>query len=247
MIWLDGALHPAAQARIDPADRGLLLGDGLFETIRAEQGRARRLEAHLARLRTGATLLGLPPPPADGMLDDAITALLAANGLGDAAVRLTWTAGTGPRGLLRPANGRGTLLITAAPLPPPPGPARLVVARCTRRNEHSPLSRVKSLNYLDGILARREAAQRGADDALLLNTAGRVAEASAANLFLRLDCDWVTPPVAEGALPGTMRAALIEAWGAREQPVRLADLDRADALVLTSALGIREVAGPVVP
>lgn len=243
ILWLDGCLLPAGEARVDPGDRGLLLGDGLFETICVRGGRALRLEAHFARLRTGAGLLGLPVPAGDDALADALEQVVRANGLADAAVRLTLTAGPGPRGLPRPVPPRPTLLLTAGPLPPPPPPARLLVARSTRRNEHSPLSRVKSLNYLDSILARREAAAAGADDAVLLNTAGRVAEASAANLFLRLDCGWVTPPVSEGALPGTMRAVLAEAWDAAERPVTVADLHRADAIVLTTALGVREVAG----
>lgn len=241
VIWLGQGLVEHAAARIDPADRGLLLGDGIFETLRMEDGAVQRLDAHLARLRQGAEAIGLPVPLGDDALALALEAVAGANGMADCALRLTLTGGTGPRGLLRAEPASPTLLITAAALPPEPRPAVLAVAGCTRRNEHSPLSRIKSLNYLDGILARREAMALGADDAVLLNTQGRVAEASAANIFLMLDCGWVTPPVEEGALPGTMRAALIQAWNAAERPVTVADLHRADALVLTSALGLRQV------
>ncbi|HYE50045.1 MAG TPA: aminotransferase class IV [Azospirillaceae bacterium] len=241
VLWLDGALVPAADARIDPADRGLLLGDGLFETMRVEAGAPLRLEAHLRRLREGARLLGLPVPRTDEALADAVAAVVRANGLADAAVRLTLTAGAGPRGLLRPDPCRPTLMLAAAPLPPPPGPARLVIAAVTRRNEHSPLSRVKSLNYLDGVLAREEAKARGADDAVLLNTAGRVAEATAANLFAVVDGTLVTPPLSDGVLPGTMRAEIIRTRGAVERSLDVADLRRATEVFLTSALSIRQV------
>ncbi len=240
LVWLDGALVPAAVARIDPTDRGFTLGDGLFETIAVRDGRGQRLEAHFARLRSGADVIGLPVPLSDDALADAVASVAADNGLGDAAVRLTLTAGPGPRGLPRPDPARPTVLMTAGPLPPPLPPARLIVARGTCRNERSPLSRIKSTNYLDSILARREAEAAGADDAVMLNTAGRVAEATAANIFLQLDCGWVTPPVEEGALPGVMRAAMIEAWAAAERPVTVDDLGRADAIMLTTALGLRE-------
>lgn len=240
VVWLDGALCPAAEARVDPADRGFTLGDGLFETIAVRDGAGLRLAAHFARLRTGADLLGLPVTLSDDALAEAVTATAAGNGLRDAAVRLTLSAGAGPRGLPRPDPVRPTLLLTAAPLPPQQPAARLIVARGTCRNERSPLSRIKSMNYLDSILARREAAAAGADDAVMLNTQGRVAEATAANLFLQLDCGWVTPPVEEGALPGVMRAAMIVAWEAAERPVTVDDLRRADSIMLTTALGLRE-------
>lgn len=240
-LWLNGVLLPEEEARIAPADRGLLLGDGLFETLRVAAGRPLRLDRHLARLRAGAAVLGLPVPLDDAGLAAAMAALLERRGLTDASLRLTLTRGPGPRGLLPPAEPTPTLLITAAPLPPPLPPARVVVARDTRRNEHSPLARIKSLSYLDGVLARQEAARRGADDALLLNTAGRLAEASAANLFLVLDGALVTPPVSEGALPGVMRAAVLDAVAVVERPVAADELSRADEVFLTSSLGVRPV------
>ena len=128
-------------------------------------------------------------------------------------------------------------------LPPALPPARAIVARSTRRNEHSPLSRIKSLNYLDSILARQEAARCGADEAILLNTSGFVAEASAGNLFVRLDGAWLTPPVADGALPGIARARILEAKLGAECRITVEALHRADAAVISSSLGIRPLAG----
>ena len=245
LLWLNGALLPASEARIDPADRGLLLGDGLFETIAVEAGAPLRLEAHFRRLREGAGILGLDVPATDQTLAGAVTAVARENGLADAAVRLTLTAGSGPRGLLRPQPGRPTLMLTAAPLPAPLPPARVIVATVTRRNEHSPLSRVKSLNYLDGVLAREEARARGADDAILLNTAGFVAEATAANLFAVIDGELVTPPVSDGVLPGVRRAEIIAERGAVERSLTVAELERATEMFLTTALAVRAVSAIV--
>ncbi|MQP65152.1 2-keto-4-methylthiobutyrate aminotransferase [Niveispirillum sp. SYP-B3756] len=240
-IWLNGEFLPADKPALLASDRGLTLGDGLFETIAVKAGAPLRLEAHFQRLRSGADFLGLSVPLADNVLADAVAGIAGANGLPDAAVRLTLTAGPAPRGLPRSATLAPTLLLTVGPLPGDLPPARLIIATRTCRNEHSPLSRLKTLNYLDSIVARNEAQARGADDAILLNSRGQVAEASAANLFVRLDGHWLTPPVTDGALPGTMRAALLKAWGAGERSLLPVDLDRAEEMVLTTALGIRPV------
>ncbi|WP_298284075.1 aminotransferase class IV [Acidocella sp.] len=240
-LWLNGALMDAAAARIDPADRGLLLGDGLFETMAAHAGAVPELARHYQRLCAGAALLRLAVPVGRDELARAARALLEANHLNSAALRLTLTRGPGPRGLLPPADGTPTLLLTAAPLPPNSGPARLVTSTI-RRDETSPLCRVKSLNYLPSVLARLEAVERGADDAVMLNLAGRVAETSAATLFVKLAGNWLTPPVADGALPGVCRAALLEAGRVREAALTPEALARAEAICLGNALSLRGVA-----
>ncbi len=237
-VWLNGALVPTDAARIAPGDRGFTLGDGLFETLAARGGSITRLPAHLARLAAGAQVLGLEVPAFD--LTTIAAALLQAHQLDDGILRLTLTRGEGVRGVLPPPHPIPTLLVTLAPIAAPAAPARLVVAQGTRRNEHSPLSRIKSLNYLDNILARQEAHRRGADDALLLNTQGRIAESTIANVFLVCDGDLVTPPLSDGALPGVMRAEVL-ARGAREAPVMPEDLEAADEIFLTSSLGLRSV------
>jgi branched-chain amino acid aminotransferase len=239
-VWLNGRLIAADSARIDPADRGFTLGDGLFETIRVAAGRAPHLRRHLARLADGARLLAMPPPPGEPEIDAAVLAVLAADGIADGQLRITLTRGPAPRGVLPPAEPAPTLLITAGPALPPQ-PARIVLATATRRNEHSPLCRIKSLNYLDNIIARQEAAGRGADDALLLNTAGRIAESTMSNLFLLLDGELVTPPVRDGALPGIARGLLLDRAGAAERAISVEDLGRAEALLLSNSLGLRPV------
>lgn len=245
MLWLNGRLVPAAEARIDPSDRGFLLGDGLFETMRAMGGRIPLLARHLARLRAGAATLRLPVPFTDEALADAATALLRVTGLADAALRLTLTRGPGPRGLLPPAEPAPTVLLAAFPLPSPPPPARAAIVAVTRRNEHSPLSRLKALGYLGNLLALRAAREAGAEEAILLNTADRLACAATANLFLIEGDTLLTPPPAEGVLPGITRAIVIgqaARLGVRclETALPPERLRRADGAFLTSSLaGIR--------
>jgi branched-chain amino acid aminotransferase len=238
MLWLNDRLVAPEAARIDPADRGLLLGDGLFETLAVADGAPCHPARHLARLAAGCALLRLPVP---ARAEEAIAAVLAATGLAEGSLRLTWTRGPGPRGVLPPAPPRPTLLVTATPGAAPAGPVRLITATVTRRNEQSPLCRVKHLNYLDNILARQEAAAAGADDALLLNTAGDVAETTVANIVLRIGGRWLTPAAGSGCLPGTRRAILLEDGRAEESRLTPADLRHAEAACVTNATGIRPV------
>jgi len=239
-VYLNGDMAAADGALVRADDRGLTLGDGLFETLRVRGGDVLRRDAHLARLRAGMGVLSLDGAPGDADLARALDETAAANEIQDGVLRLTLTRGPGRRGVLPPDDPRPTVLITAAALPgADPAPQRAVIARVTRRNEHSPLSQCKCLNYLDNILARQEAETGGADEALLLNTAGRLAEASAANLFLVLDGALVTPPLADGALPGVMRADVIAQAGGRERSLAPDDLGRASEAFLTNSLGIR--------
>lgn len=226
-------------------DRGLLLGDGLFETVLWEGGRLRRWPDHVARLTAGCATLGLPVPDL-ARLEASAREAVASVGLAAerAAVRLTWTAGDGRRGLDRPETPAPRLLAGAAAAPVVHKPARLVVSSL-RRNEGSPTSRVKSLAYLDNVLARAEARAAGADEAVLLNTRGELACAAAANLF------WIeggvlhTPALECGVLAGVTRAAVIRAAGrlgvaVREVRAARDALDRADAVFLTNSLvGLR--------
>lgn len=233
---------------IPPDDRGFTLGDGLFETLLAEDGRLDRLEAHLDRLSDGCAALGLPSP------DRAEAArlmrrALAEAGLEDrrAAVRLTLTAGSGGRGLDRPAELQPRLVATAAPAPRSHAPLRLATAAGVRRNADSPASRLKTLAYLDNVLARREARARGADEALMLNTRGEAACAAAANLFWIAGERLFTPALECGVLAGVMRAAVLGAarslgLEACEQIAPGEALAAVDAVFLTNSLiGVRPV------
>jgi branched-chain amino acid aminotransferase len=256
-VYLDGTLVDEGAARIAPDDRGFLLGDGLFETLRARGGSFFRPRAHLDRLAASAERLGIPLPEDIDVLERALSATLAANRLeaADAVVRLTLTRGAGPRGVLPPDKPTPTLLIAAYPLEAPPGapgpapgtPATLHTVNEIRRNERSPLATLKSLNYLDGVLARSAAHGAGADEALLLNTKGRIAEASAANFFLVENGDLATPPPSEGVLPGITRAVVLEladelGLPVREEPLEPGRIETAAEGFLTNAvIGLRPV------
>jgi branched-chain amino acid aminotransferase len=239
-IHLNGRLLDASEARIDPADRGLLLADGLFETLRAYGGHAFCLDAHLARLAAGAMLLGLAAPPV-AETAAAVQETLMANALTEATIRITLTRGAGPRGLLPPAEMTPTLMIAAHPLPPALPRTMSASLASIRRNEHSPLAQLKSLAYLDNILALREAAAAGWEEAILLNTAGRIAGGSRSNLFLVLDGVVTTPPPSEGVLPGIARQTVLdlaarEGLPAREAALNLADPMRASEAFVTNSL-----------
>ena len=202
---------PPLGARIDPRDRGLLLGDGLFETMLARGGRIAFLEAHAARLAAGCGVLGIPRPPSARRLASSCGALLKANGLMKSprvALRVTLTRGPGARGLPPPKTPATTLLISASAIPTPP-PAQSVILATPRRNEFSPVSRLKALGYLDNFLARQEARSRGADEALLLDTSGHLSCASVANVFLWEKDRLVTPADECGIFPGVTRAVVL--------------------------------------
>lgn len=239
-LSLNGELLDADAARIAPDDRGFTLGDGLFETIAVKKAAPKRLAAHLARLREGAKIVGIPVPYTDAKIAELVAAVIGANAMTGGALRVTLTRGPGARGVAPPEAPRPTFLITSGPLPPD-DPVSLVVASAVRRDETSPLSRVKNLGYLPSILARKEAAEAGADDAVLLNTLGRVAETTVANIFCLIGGGLVTPPVSEGALPGVMRAEVIKLARAEERPIEVADLEASSEIFVSNALGIRPV------
>jgi branched-chain amino acid aminotransferase len=238
VLWLNDGLVPADRARIDPADRGLTLGDGLFETMRVAGGRIAHLGRHLDRLRQGADLLMFPAPDLD-TIEDALRQVVWHNALAEGALRLTLTRGIGPRGLLPPAGPLPTLLIVPHPPSPDPGPVRLVVSTRVRRDAQAVLSRVKSLNYLPNILARLEAEQQGAGDALLLNAAGQVAESTVSTVLVHRRGRLVTPPVGDGALPGIARAVLLAAGMVDEASLTPDDVRGADGVVLVNSLSAR--------
>jgi len=223
-------------------DRGFLLGDGLFETVLFKAGRPVLWEAHMARLTRGCLAIDLPPPDA-GRLEAEARRAVADRRLGAAraAVRLTWTAGSGGRGLGRPEPPTPRLIASAAASPRPETPATVVVSTI-RRNARSPSARLKSLNYLDNVMARREAERAGADEALMLNTAGHAASATAANLFWIAGGRLYTPSLACGVLDGVIRAQVIAAAPVEEVRANLDAVLKAEAAFLTNSLvGIRTI------
>ena len=229
-------------------DRGLLLGDGLFETLLARDGELVDFEPHVARLAAGCEVVGLPAPDTE-VLRRAAEAALAERGLqsGRAAVRLTWTAGSGGRGVERADPPQPRLVVQAFPAPEWREPARLVTAT-VRRNEGSPASRLKTLSYMDSVLARREALAAGAEEAVMLNNRGEVACATVANLFWFEGERLMTPALSCGVLDGTMRRRVMSAATGLglevvEAAVQGESLAELGGLFLTNSLiGLRPVA-----
>ncbi|WP_132252817.1 aminotransferase class IV [Methylobacterium segetis] len=239
MLWLDGRLTEGPTP-FDLADRGLTLGDGVFDTALALNGRVVFAEAHRSRLAASAAALGFGLDPE--RIGQAMTALAAAAGEGALAIRTTATRGSGPRGLKPPAEPRPTLFASAAALGPGLffAPLRLRPTEIAR-NETSPASRLKTLGYLDAVLAAGEAAAHGFDEALFCNTRGRVACAGTGNLFALFGDRLVTPPLADGVLAGIVRSELQQlAPGLglvpEERSLTLPELMGADSVFLTNSL-----------
>lgn len=228
-------------------DRGFLLGDGLFETVLFKAGKPVLWDAHVERLGRGCAALGLPMPDGRRLRTEADRAIADRRlGSARAAVRLTWTAGSGGRGLGRPEPPSPRLVVSAAASPRPESPAAVVVST-VRRNARSPSARLKTLAYVDNVLARREAEAAGADEALLLNTAGHMACATAANLFWITEGRLYTPSLSCGVLDGIMRAQVLAAAPVEEVRANLDIVLKAEAAFLTNSLigvrGIKVMAG----
>jgi branched-chain amino acid aminotransferase group I len=256
IVYLNGQLIPRAEARLSPFDHGFLYGYGLFETMRAYDGRIFRLDRHLARLRASARILGLADNVlallnrADGResLESACVATLEANRLTNARLRLTISPGEGDPTPEAASFTGPTVLVTAQPLVPLPQERYEQGFRATlaslRRNSQSPLSRLKATCYLESILARREARAAGYDEAMLLNEKGYLAEGSMSNVFVVNQGELITPWLDSGVLPGVTREAVLEiasTSGIRttEREVQLQELTEAgEAFVTNSVLEI---------
>jgi branched-chain amino acid aminotransferase len=245
MIWLNGRLVAREQAHIDPADRGLLLGDGLFETLRAYRGHVFKLEDHLRRMTDGAAELGIPLPLDPPGIAEAVHETIDANQLStaDAAIRVTLTRGPGQRGLLPPKDPRPTLIVSAAAYSPPPGGDGFIAITATRarRNEKSVTTRIKSLCYLDNVIAQFEAHAAGADEAVMLNSRDAIACGGRSNLFAVIDGSLRTPAIEEGALPGITRHAVLmlckaEGIEVADGAMARAELLAASEIFLTNSL-----------
>ncbi|MCJ2054260.1 aminotransferase class IV [Methylobacterium sp. J-070] len=240
MLWRDGRVVPGTAAPLDHTDRGLTLGDGLFDTALALGGRVAFEDAHIARLVASAETLGIPAEPE--RIRDAMRALAGTGDGARLAIRTTLTRGSGPRGLRPPEDPRPTLFATAAPSARSAAFASLRLwPTAIARNDTSPAARLKTLGYLDAVLAAREAAAAGFDEALFRNTRGRVACAGTGNLFALFGQTLVTPPGEDGVLAGIVRGEILRlapgcGLRAEERSLSLPDLMGAEAVFLTNSL-----------
>ncbi len=234
-VWIDGAIVDADAARISVLDHGLLYGDGIFEGMRVYSGQVFRLPDHLRRFETGARAIGLELPGDTDFVAQVVLETACAFGQSEAYIRLIATRGRGALGV-DPTTCHDPQLIcivTSIALYPEEKLSRgidLVTASLRRPSADAVDPAIKSLNYLNSVLAKREARLRGADEALILNRAGMVAEASVANVFAVRDGTLATPQVSDGALPGITRASVIEIAGDLGLPVSERTLGRFDLL-----------------
>jgi branched-chain amino acid aminotransferase len=234
-VWIEGRIVDGAEARIPVTDHGLLYGDGVFEGIRLAGGRVFRLDAHLARLRHSARAIGLELPGGTEAIRRIVLDTARAFGRADGYVRLLVTRGDGAMGVdpTRCPSPRVVCIATEIELYPEAKLASGIdmVTVSVRRPGADVLDpRVKSLNYLNSVLAKREARLRGADEALILNGAGMVAEAAVANVFVFRRGRLATPPASDGALEGVTRDTVIDLAGSLGLPAEERTLTRMDLI-----------------
>ena len=241
IVWVDGELVALGDARISPLDRGLVVGDGVFETMRVYGGVPFAWRRHLERLAYSAAGLGLALPD-PGVLRAAADAVLDANDLAEARVRLTVTAGESPPGSSR-SGSEPTAFIVAVPVELPPPTTRVAIVPWTR-NERSATAGLKTISYAANVRALAYAHERGCGEAIFANTSGNVCEATGSNVIVVVDGGALTPPASAGCLLGVTRGLLLELAAscgieAREHDVAMATLADASEVILTST--IREV------
>ena len=227
-IYLDGLIVDEADAKVSVFDHGLLYGDGVFEGIRFYNHRVFRLEEHIRRLYDSAKSILLTIPLTPQEMIAATCATIRANGLVDGYIRLVITRGVGPMGLSPYKCPKASVIIIVDTISLYSEEAYangLTMATCSsRRPSHDILSpQVKSLNYLNNVMAKVEALQAGAEEGLILNDLGLVAECTGDNVFVFRDGFITTPPITAGALPGITRAAVIDI--AKELGIPLAERD----------------------
>ncbi|RNG26263.1 aminotransferase class IV [Streptomyces botrytidirepellens] len=230
-IWLDGSLREADSAQVSVFDHGLTVGDGVFETVKAVDGRAFALTRHLHRLARSAHGLGLPEPDLDEVRR-ACEAVLADNPMSLGRLRITYTGGFSPLG-----SDRGTAaptLVVALVETHRRADTTTVVTVPWTRNERGALAGLKTTSYGENVVALARAREHDATEALFANTVGGLCEGTGTNVFVVLDGELHTPPLASGCLAGITRALVLEWVGARETELPFDVLERADEVFLTS-------------
>ena len=257
-IWLNGELVGADEARISVFDHAVLYGDGCFEGIRAYGGRVFKLASHLDRMYASAEKLRLTPPYPKDEIDRAIRTTLAANGLTDAYIRLVFTRGVGTLGLhpFRCPKPTAFVITDSIELYPPElyeSGMDVIVATQRRIPVESLDPAIKSLNYLNNILAKIEAIDAEVLEAIMLNVDGEVSECTGDNIFLVVDGVVVTPSSSAGILHGVTRRYVLEelapalGHAVEERPLALEEVFGADEVFLTGTaaeiIGVKRIDG----
>ena len=243
IFYLNGKLMPHEDAKISLLDYGFLFGYGLYETIRAYNGKAFRLDSHLARLKFAGDRLGIIIHPE--LIRAAVNEVIKANGFKQTRLRISVSAGEGKMTPNLDSCQQATVAVLVSEYTPP-SPDKYkqgykVMLSSIRRSSLSPVTYLKSANTIENMLARREAMDVGADEAFFLNEKGYLTEAAGSNLFLVKDGVLKTPRYESGILPGVTRVVVFElaaqaGINVREVNLRLADLLQADEAFVTNSL-----------
>jgi branched-chain amino acid aminotransferase len=248
-VWINGALHAPEDARVSVFDHGILVGDGVFETIKAVRGVSFALTRHLERLAVSAAGLGLPEPDLDAIRQGTLDVLAAAPAWDLARIRITFTSGIGPLGSDRGSSGP-TAIVAVAQQQPFPATGDVSVVPWPR-NERGALTGLKTTSYGDNAKALEYAHEHGGAEAIFGNLAGNLCEGTGSNVFLARGGALITPPLSSGCLAGITRALVLEWVGGEEEDVPLASFAEADEAFLTSTTRdvqpIRAVDGKVFP
>lgn len=235
-IWLDGRLVDKADAKVSVYDHGLLYGDGVFEGIRAYHGRIFECEAHLDRLFESAKAIRLAIPQTREQLRSAMEETIRENGVADCYIRLVVTRGVGSLGLNPARCEKPSVFIIADRLELYPREmyekGMAVITSSVIRNHPNALSpRVKTLNYLNNILAKLDAIDAGVPEAIMLNHEGNVAECTADNIFIVRGGQVQTPTTADGILEGVTRRVMLELCRKHQIPCIEKTLQRHDLYI----------------
>jgi branched-chain amino acid aminotransferase len=237
-IWLGsnrgGGLRAPDQALVLATDHGLTVGDGVFETLKAESGHVFAITRHLDRLARSAAGLGLPAPDLD-LVRHAIAQTFAANDQHELArVRVTYTGGVAPLGSER--SGADPTLIVAIASATRPAPETSVVTVPWTRNERGALAGLKTTSYAENVVALARAKAQDATEALFADTTGRLSEGTGTNVFVVMKDRILTPALSAGCLAGVTRSLILEWTGAEEADLPYEALNEADEIFLTSTL-----------
>jgi branched-subunit amino acid aminotransferase/4-amino-4-deoxychorismate lyase len=244
LVWLNGRVVRAREARVSALDRGLLHGDGVYDTWRTYGGRPFAVAAHLRRLAAATRVLRLPTPGGAALWEARCVRLVAANRLRDAAVRLTLTRGDAGAALVPVRRARPTILLIVRPLPSDLAHSQAagvgVILLPFPRDATPPWGGLKLVGHPSAVAGRLAATRRGAAEGLYVTAEGEVTEATAANLLVVERDAVVTPPLAAGVLPGVTRDIVLglarrAGLVVREEPVSVARLRAASEVALTAS------------
>ena len=243
IAWLDGQWGAPHELSLPLNDRGLQLADGLFETVLIQGGEPQLLEEHLLRWATSANLLGMASPPERSHLQPLIEEATMRCGLqrGSGVLRLNWSRGASrQRGIDVPQPAQHRFWMTLESGEPTFRGVTAIICQQERRNADRLISRCKTFAYGQAVLARQEASQQGCNDALLLNTKNQLCSGTVANLIVKRNGNWLTPPLSSGCLPGVMRGRALT-LGLIEEAELESDLRPNDEAALINSLSCRPV------